>query len=131
MYNTFPFLSRGDLMKRVIENLENKNEHYLYPFFWQKGQSNEKLKEYIDQMREQGIYNICIESRPHPEFLEEGWWNTMDFLIEEAKKNDMKIWILDDAKFPTGYANGKVSNHLKEMAYCYWRMIYWCYVLYL
>ena len=58
MYNTFPFLSRGDLMKRVIENLENKNEHYLYPFFWQKGQSNEKLKEYIDQMREQGIYNI-------------------------------------------------------------------------
>ena len=26
MYNTFPFLSRGDLMKRVIENLENKNE---------------------------------------------------------------------------------------------------------
>lgn len=108
-------------MKRVIENLENKNEHYLYPFFWQKGQSNEKLKEYIDQMREQGIYNICIESRPHPEFLEEGWWNTMDFLIQEAKKNDMKIWILDDAKFPTGYANGKVPNHLKKTYLDYYR----------
>lgn len=101
-------------MKTIDENLENKNKHYLYPFFWQKGQTNEKLKEYIDKMLEQGIHNMCIESRPHPEFLEDGWWKTMDFLIAEAKKNDMKIWILDDAKFPTGYANGKVPKELKK-----------------
>lgn len=99
-------------MKVINENIENKS--YLYPFFWQKGQTNEKLKEYIDKMLEQGIHNMCIESRPHPEFLEDGWWKTMDFLIDEAKKNDMKIWILDDAKFPTGYANGKVPKELKK-----------------
>lgn len=101
-------------MKRIEENLNNQNNHYLYPFFWQHGESKETLKEYIEKMLEQGIYHMCIESRPHPDFLEEGWWETMDFIIEQAKENHMKIWILDDAKFPTGYANGKVPDVLKK-----------------
>lgn len=101
-------------MRRVEESLKNKHDHYLYPFFWQKGQSHEKILEYMDKMYEQGIHNVCIESRPHPEFLEDGWWKTMDVIIEDAKKKDMKIWILDDAQFPTGYANGKVPEDLKK-----------------
>lgn len=60
-------------MKRIDENLKNENKHYLYPFFWQHGETNEKIEEYIDKMLEQGIHNFCIESRPHPDFLGEGW----------------------------------------------------------
>ena len=65
-------------------------------------------------MREQGIMNFCVESRPHPDFLGNGWWATLDFLIAEAKKYEMKMWILDDAKFPTGYANGKVPQQYRK-----------------
>ncbi|MDD3027302.1 MAG: hypothetical protein PHI41_04535 [Erysipelotrichaceae bacterium] len=101
-------------MKKVSENLSNQNGHYLYPFFWQHGESNEKIEEYMDKMLEQGIYNVCIESRPHPDFLGPGWWQSMDGIIAKAKKQGMKIWILDDAKFPTGYANGQVPKSLQK-----------------
>ncbi len=101
-------------MKKIDENLSNKNGHYLYPFFWQHGESSEKIEEYMDKMLEQGIFNVCIESRPHPDFLGPGWWKTMDGIVAKAKKRGMKIWILDDAKFPTGYANGKVPDSLKK-----------------
>lgn len=101
-------------MKCIQEVLDNKQKNYLFPFFWQHGESKEVLSEYLQQMLAQGIQNICIESRPHPDFLGDGWWETMDFLISEAKQHDMKIWILDDAKFPTGYANGKVPDDLKK-----------------
>lgn len=101
-------------MKNVTENLNNRNSHYLFPFFWQHGESNEILSDYIEQMYDKGIYNFCVESRPHPEFLEDGWWKNLDFIIKKAKEKDMSLWILDDAKFPTGYANGKVSAHLKK-----------------
>lgn len=101
-------------MKRLDEVLNNQHNHYLYPFFWQKGQDLNDIEKYMDKMLEQGIYNFCIESRPHPEFLKQGWWNLLDFIIKKAKENNMKIWILDDAKFPTGYANGKVPDHLKK-----------------
>lgn len=101
-------------MKKLENIMKNQFNHHLYPFFWQKGQSKEVLKDYLDHMEEGGIHNFCVESRPHPEFLKEGWWDTMDFLIAEAKERDMHMWILDDAKFPTGYANGKVPQEYKK-----------------
>jgi hypothetical protein len=107
-------LIKESMMKKVIENLNSVNGNYLFPFFWQHGESNEILSEYIDQMYDKGIRNFCVESRPHPDFLENGWWNNLDFIIKKSKEKNMKIWILDDAKFPTGYANGKVPTHLKK-----------------
>jgi len=101
-------------MKRLNENLSNQNESYLFPFFWLHGESNEIIEEYIKKISDQGIHNICVESRPHPEFLEDGWWDNLDFIIKTAKERKMKIWILDDAKFPTGFANGKVPTELKK-----------------
>jgi hypothetical protein len=109
-------------MKNLNEILEGKAPGHLYPFFWQKGQSLDVIRQYIHQMHEQGIRNFCVESRPHPEFLEEGWWKTMDVILEEAGKLDMHLWILDDDKFPTGHANGKVPADLKRhylKAHCY------------
>ncbi len=34
----------------------------------------------------------------------------MDIIIDEARKRDMKVWILDDSHFPSGYANGALKN---------------------
>ena len=105
---------RNSKMKNLEEILNNEAPSHLYPFFWQKGQSSEKIAEYMDQMYAQGIRNFCIESRPHPEFLEDGWWKTMDMIIEKAQGMGMHMWILDDDKFPTGHANGKVPEELRR-----------------
>lgn len=43
----------------------------------------------------------------------------MDVIIDESKKLDMKIWILDDSHFPTGYANGaamKADDSLRRQS---------------
>lgn len=59
---------------------------------------------------ESNIKAVCIESRPHPDFCGPGWWHDMDIIIEEAKKRNMKVWILDDSHFPTGFANGAMAE---------------------
>ena len=41
----------------------------------------------------------------------------MDIILSEAKKRDMKVWLLDDDKFPTGHATGllvKKYPHLRQ-----------------
>lgn len=86
----------------------------LYPFFWQHGESHEVLGEYMEKIAGCGMKGACIEARPHPEFVGEGWWKDMDFLIAEAKKYDMKLWILDDSHFPTGFANGKIKEQYPQ-----------------
>lgn len=34
----------------------------------------------------------------------------MDVILDEARKRNMKVWILDDSHFPTGFANGALIN---------------------
>ncbi|MEZ2715127.1 glycoside hydrolase [Niallia circulans] len=97
-------------MKRVKEVLDNKNDNYILPFFWLHGEDNDILRDYVKKIYESGIKAFIVESRPHPDFLGESWWENMDTLMEEAKKLGMKVWLLDDSHFPTGYANGRVKN---------------------
>ncbi|MCR5229316.1 MAG: hypothetical protein K6D03_04240 [Solobacterium sp.] len=98
-------------MNKVIEELLKGNcGSCVFPFFWQHGESEEKLRKMMVVIRNAGCRSVCIESRPHPDFCGEKWWQDMDIILDEARKRDMKIWILDDSHFPTGYANGKVKQ---------------------
>lgn len=104
---------------RVKQLLEGKGENYLYPFFWQHGQTKEVLETYVDKIKEMGIGAVCIESRPHPDFLGEGWWRDIDIILARAEELGMKVWILDDSHFPTGFANGRIKKADDFLKRCY------------
>ena len=91
---------------RVAEVLAGKQVSYILPFFWQQGESEEILREYMGAIYNSGIYEVCVESRPHPDFYGPGWWRDMGIIMNEARTRGMRVWLLDDAHFPTGYANG-------------------------
>ena len=42
----------------------------------------------------------------HEDFARDGWWSDVRLIMEECRKKDMKVWILDDKRFPSGRANG-------------------------
>ena len=84
--------------------------NHLFPFFWQHGEEEEVLVEYVEKIYQSGMRAVCVESRPHPDFIGEQWWTDLGIIIRECQKRNMKIWILDDAHFPTGYANGKIKS---------------------
>ena len=94
-----------------LKNITGKEmENVLYPFFWQHGEDHAVLAEYMDKIAGCGMKGVCIEARPHPDFVGDGWWSDMDLIIEKAHELGMKLWILDDSHFPTGFANGKVKE---------------------
>lgn len=93
-------------MKRLDEVLENKGGSYILPFFWLHGEDHEVLREEIDKMEACGIREFCVESRPHPDFMGPGWWSDLDMIMAEARNRKMRVWLLDDDKFPTGHAAG-------------------------
>ncbi|HJD45583.1 MAG TPA: glycoside hydrolase [Candidatus Mediterraneibacter norfolkensis] len=86
----------------------------LFPFFWQHGEEHEVLGEYIEKISQCGMKGVCIEARPHPDFVGEGWWSDMDFLVRKATELGMEMWILDDSHFPTGYANGRIRKEYPQ-----------------
>lgn len=94
---------------KVEQLLSGKGGSYIFPFFWQHGESEEVLREYMKAIYEANIYEVCLESRPHPDFCGPKWWEDMDVIMDEARKRGMKVWLLDDSHFPTGYANGGIT----------------------
>lgn len=95
---------------RLKEVLNHEEENYILPFLWQHGEEEEKIREMMNIVYMSGIKAVCIESRPHPDFVGAGWWRDMDIIMEEARKKNMRVWVLDDAHFPSGYCNGCVEE---------------------
>ncbi|MDO4458484.1 MAG: hypothetical protein Q4C42_00105 [Clostridia bacterium] len=103
-------------MKQILDRLlKNEGENHLLPFFWQHGEDETTLRKYVNIIHESGCGAFCVESRPHPDFCGEKWWHDMDAILDEAEKLNMKVWILDDSHFPTGYCNGAVENAPEEL----------------
>lgn len=96
--------------QQILDLLSGKAENHILPFFWQHGEDENTLREYVRVMDECNCHAFCVESRPHPDFCGEKWWQDMDAILDEAKKRNMKVWILDDSHFPTGYANGVLKS---------------------
>ena len=91
-------------------------ENNIFPFLWMRGESEEVIRTEMEKISESNIRAVCLEARPHPDFAGEGWWHDVDIVLDEAKKRGMKIWILDDAHFPTGQANGLLPEKYPERA---------------
>ena len=90
-------------------------DNHILPFVWMRGEDEQVIRTEIAKIYEAGIRSVCLEARPHPDYAGEGWWHDVDIVIDEAKKRDMTIWILDDAHFPTGMANNSMKNHPEKV----------------
>ena len=96
--------------KRLNDIMTGKEGNHLLPFFWMHDGKRELLPTIVQQIYDSGARAFCIESRPHNGFCKDEWWGDMDVILAEAEKRGMKVWILDDKHFPTGYANGLVTE---------------------
>ena len=90
-------------------------ENHILPFLWMRGEEESVLRTEIEKIYEAGIRSVCLEARPHPDYAGEQWWHDVDIVVDEAKKRNMTIWILDDAHFPTGMANNAMKDHPEKV----------------
>ena len=95
---------------RLQENLNGKQHDYMAPFLWLHGEEDELIVNEIQRIYDSGIRSVCLESRVHEDFGKEGWWSDVRLIMEECRKKDMRVWILDDKHFPSGFANDALRS---------------------
>ena len=70
-------------MKTFVEDvLKGQGDNYIFPFFWQHGESEDVLREYMKVIHESNIGAVCVEARPHPDFAGPRWWHDMDIILD-------------------------------------------------
>lgn len=98
-------------MFNLEEFKKPQDNFYPAPFwFWNDILPYDELEWQMEQMKEQHIYEFFIHARKGllVEYLSEEWLSRIAFVIEVAKRLNMKIWLYDEDNFPSGYAGGKV-----------------------
>lgn len=99
--------------------LSGETHNHILPFLWVHGESERVYRENVRVVRRANIRAFCIEARPHNGFCRQQWWDDLKIILDETEKLGMKVWILDDKHFPTGYANGGAENmpsHLRRQS---------------
>lgn len=68
-------------------------------------------------MHRLGFGAVTIEAgyRMPVEYLSDGWFGLVKAAVEEAKKRDMHVWIIDEGKYPSGFAGGKFSRERPDL----------------
>ena len=71
----------------------------------------------LDRLKAIGFRAVTIEagygmSAP---YLSPGWFETVKVAVEQAKRRGMRVWIIDEGKYPSGFAGGKFSAERPDL----------------
>ena len=108
-------LVAGEAMAGSLEdqflNLPMSAKRHTGPLFWLHGdESPERLNEELNKVAEGGNGTFTAESRPHKDWLGEGWYRDLGVCLDSAKRLDLKMWIFDEDWWPSQTVAGKVPD---------------------
>jgi hypothetical protein len=102
-------------METQFRELPMEARRITGPLFWLHGdESKERLEQYVGIVAEGGNGSFTAESRPHQDWMGEGWWRDLAICLEAAKKNDLQMWIFDEKWWPSGEVGGKVPQEFSS-----------------
>ena len=101
---------------KIEQLLQGKTDNHLLPVFWLQGEDEQTLRQYMQAIHRANCRAVCVQSHGHPDFCGEKWWQDLDVILDEARKLEMQVWIGDDSRFPTGWANGAMTCAPEELA---------------
>ncbi len=109
-------VSAGTAEQKTPANLEQQFQtlpmdarRLTGPLFWLHGdESRERLEMYVEKVAQGGNGSFTAESRPHKDWLGEGWYRDLAICLEAAKKHNLQMWIFDEKWWPSQGVGGKV-----------------------
>ncbi|MCY3020378.1 MAG: glycosyl hydrolase, partial [Planctomycetota bacterium] len=96
-------------VEKLFRELPMEARRLTGPLFWLHGdESKERLEMYLAKVAESGNGTFTAESRPHRDWLGEGWYRDLDICLQAAKKHNMTMYIFDEKWWPSQMIGGKV-----------------------
>jgi len=103
----------------VKANFKNPPSQYssTVTWGWDGNMTREVISRDLDKLYGFGFRAVTIEAGYNmaDKYLSEAWFQSIKVAVEEAKKRGMYIWIIDEGKYPSGFAGGKFSQEHPEL----------------
>lgn len=84
---------------------------------WEGPMSLETIRHDLDSIKTKGFRSVIFEAGYHLpyEYLSEGWFEGIRTGVLEAKARGLKVWIIDEGKYPSGFAGGKFTRERPDL----------------
>ncbi len=71
----------------------------------------------LDAIQQKGFRNVIIEPGYDmgTEYLSEQWFKNVKLMAEAVQRRGMRMWIIDEGKYPSGMAGGKFSKERPDL----------------
>ena len=104
-------------VREVAANFKAPPHEYgaIQPFIsWNGPDAKERkarIVQDLDRLSANGIFIVNVSpGRGVPAYLSPEHMAQMKFVVQEAKKRGMKIWLQDESDYPSGFAGGKIRQ---------------------
>ena len=84
---------------------------------WEGKMDKKTICNDLDSIKKKGFRAVIFEAgyKLPFKYLSEEWFKAIRTGVVEAKKRDMKVWIIDEGKYPSGFAGGKFSQERPDL----------------
>jgi alpha-L-fucosidase len=78
---------------------------------WQGAVDSAVINRDLDELKALGFRMVTIEGGHMPEpYLSEGYFKLIRYAVQEAKKRGLRVWFIDEGKYPSGFAGGLFTS---------------------
>lgn len=84
---------------------------------WEGDMDIATMRHDLDSIKAKGFRSVIFEAGYHLpfEYLSEGWFKAIRTAVLEAKARGLKVWIIDEGKYPSGFAGGKFTRERPDL----------------
>ncbi len=84
---------------------------------WDGNVTKEVIARDMDAFKARNVRVVTLEpgygmSSP---YLSPGWFESVKLAVELARQRDMRVWLVDEGKYPSGFAGGKFSAERPDL----------------
>jgi len=105
--------------KDIAANFKSPPSEYgmILWWGWDGPMSDTVIKRDLDRIKAMGFRGVMIEAGygMTAKYLSPEWFGLVRIAVDQAKLRDMRVWIEDEGKYPSGFAGGKFSAERPDL----------------
>jgi hypothetical protein len=81
-------------------------------WFWNGPMTEAAIRRDLDEIQAHGVKSVLIWAYYglEIEYLSDRWFERVRFAVAEAKRRDLRVWLMDEGSYPSGHAGGRITK---------------------
>jgi hypothetical protein len=104
---------------QVAKQFYNPPVEYSITFYWgwDGNVTEEVIKRDLDEFKSKNVQVVTLEPgyNMRNAYLSDGWFEDVRTAVKLAKERGMKVYLVDEGKYPSGFAGGKIVGEVPEL----------------